>query len=100
MELVYDIGMTNDPIKIIKIYRENKNRMKNMVDGGESEVNRIIHDFFSKDNCVLRLLLYKDRVNKSKRKTEVPLYQFYVSMLPEEKLIYMVSLPNNEVKLS
>lgn len=37
----------------------------------------------------MRLVLYKDKVNKSRRKGDVPLFQFYINMPLEDKLIYM-----------
>ena len=53
-----------------------------------------MNDFFSNSNTVLRLVLYKDKINKSKRKGSVPLQQFYINMLYDEKIIYMVYKPS------
>jgi len=90
MTLILDTEMTNDPTEIIRIYRENKARGNVDIPGGESEVSRIVNDFFSNENTVKRLVLFKTTLNKSRRRGEVPLYQFYLNMLPDEKKIYMV----------
>jgi len=89
-----DSRLTNDPDEIIRIYQENKTRCRTSIAGGETEAARIINDFFSNGNTVLRLVLYKDVINKSKRKGAVPLQQFYINMLNEEKLTYMVYKPS------
>lgn len=94
MTLVLDEGMTNDPNDILRIYRENKQRCTIDIAGGEGEVSRLVYDFFSDMNTVQRLVLFKTVLNKSKRRAEVPLYQFYVNMLPEERRIYMVEKPS------
>ena len=67
------------------------------IPGGSSEVQRMIMQFFSNENTVARLVLFKDVVNKSKRKGDIPLYQFYTSMLHDEKLIYMVYKSNKVI---
>lgn len=94
LHLVHDVKMTNDPQEIMRIYQQNKARCSIDVQGGESEVNRILHDFFSNDNTVQRLVLFRDVVNKSKRKGDVPLYQFYINMMPEERLLNLVHKSN------
>jgi len=95
MELVVDTQkkMTNDPGEIKRIYYANKQRCRN-IQVGEQDVDRIVTDFFSIENTAKRLVCYKDVVNKSKRYAKVPLYQFYVQMQPDEKLIYMVEKSN------
>jgi hypothetical protein len=90
MSVSMDVKLTNEPIEILRHYRENKQRCQIDIPGGESEVNRILTEFFNDGNTVKRLIIYKDQINKSKRKGEVPLYQFYLSMPAEEKRIYLV----------
>ena len=38
-----------------------------------------------------RLILFIKHINKSKRKAEVPLYQFYINMPKEDRLLIMVN---------
>jgi len=52
----------------------------------------LITDFFSNESIVNRLVVYKDVVNKSRRRGDIPLYQFYINMLPEDKLIFLVQI--------
>ena len=40
-----------------------------------------------------------NKLNKSVRKGEVPLYQFYLNMSEEERLLYMVKTSNKETKI-
>lgn len=50
------------------------------------------------DNCVLRLVLYRDKINKSKRKADVPLYQFYLALKKEEQLVLMVEQSHKDMQ--
>lgn len=99
MTLVLDTKLTNDYTEIIKIYHSNKAKLQQDIPGGDDEVQRIVRDFFTNDNTVKRLVLYKDIVNKSKRKGEVPLYQFYLNMKPEEKRLAMVEKGKELIEL-
>ena len=49
-------------------------------------MTRKLNEFFSRDNMILRLALYKDRVNKSRRKGDVTLLVYYINCKPEERL--------------
>ena len=88
--MVMDVKMTNDVAKIVRLYRENRARAGLEIAGGEAYVDQILNDFFSLPNTVLRLCLYKEKLNKSARKGEVPLFQFYLNMSKEERLVFMI----------
>jgi len=93
MEMVLDAKLTNDPNQIIMIFKEKGSGL-----GLEfSEVSRVVTEFFTNKNTVLRLVLSKDVVNKSKRKGSVTLYQFYINMKLEERLVHLVWKSDKEI---
>ena len=57
---------------------------------GDDRVHSAVHNFFKIENTAIRLVAYKEVVNKCKRYANVPLYQFYVQMQKAEKQVYMV----------
>jgi len=77
--------LTNDIDAITSEYYKNKGQLDI---GGN--VDEAIKSFFSMENTAIRLVAYKEVVNKCKRYANVPLYQFYVQMQKAEKQIYMV----------
>ena len=77
--------LTNDIDAIKSEYYKNKGQLDI---GGN--VDEAIKSFFSMENTAIRLVAYKEVVNKCKRYANVPLYQFYVQMQKAEKQIYMV----------
>ena len=85
-----DFKFTNDKDEIKEIYEKNKQRARETISGGPSLVAKIVDAFFDDENTILRLELYRHYINKSKRKGSVPLLQFYINMLSEERLIHMV----------
>jgi hypothetical protein len=89
-------SFTNDKNEIKEIYEKNKQRARETISGGPGLVAKIVDDFFGNDNTILRLELYRHYVNKSKRKGSVPLLQFYINMLSEERLIHMVEKATDE----
>ena len=52
MHLVLDIKLTNEPSDVIKTYQQNKARCSADIQGGETEVSRVVRDFFSNENTV------------------------------------------------
>ena len=85
-----EFKFTNDKSEIKEIYEKNKQRARETISGGPSLVAKVVDDFFDDENTILRLELYRHYINKSKRKGSVPLLQFYINMLAEERLIHMV----------
>ena len=87
MRLVRDVRLTNEKNEILKIYRENSSSHNVQIAGGEAQITKALDDFFKDENIVMRLILFKDKINKSKRKAEMPLNVFYINMTPDEKKI-------------
>lgn len=90
MNLVLKIKLTNVPKEIIQIYRENKMRSDFEVPGGETSVEKIITEFFSDENCVKRLVLFGKYVSPSLRRGQVPLFQFYQNLKPDDRKLNML----------
>ena len=80
-------------VEAIMNFLVQKNRLTNDVDAIQSEyyknkswldiggnVDEAIKNFFNLENTAIRLVAYKEVVNKCKRYANVPLYQFYVQM--------------------
>ena len=72
--------LTNDIETIQSEYYKNKGQLDI---GGN--VDEAISSFFNIENTAIRLVAYKEVVNKCKRYANVPLYQFYVQMQKSEK---------------
>ena len=90
MVLVHETKMTNDSSKIMHIYQQNKERCILQIPGGETEVKRLLSDFFSSENIALRLLLLRDEINQSRRKGNVTLLAFFINVQNEDRLYYMI----------
>ena len=73
--LVQKNRLTNDVDAIQSEYYKNKSQLDI---GGN--VDEAIKNFFNLENTAIRLVAYKEVVNKCKRYANVPLYQFYVQM--------------------
>ena len=91
--LVRKDKLTNDIDAIKSEYYKNKGQLDI---GGN--VEEAISNFFSLENTAIRLVAYKDVVNKCKRYANVPLYQFYVQMQKAEKQIYMVEKSSKRMR--
>ena len=55
--------LPNDPSEIIKIYQQNRARASSQV--SEGSISSALSTFFKPFNSVLRILLYRDVINKS-----------------------------------
>ena len=62
----------------------------------DSTVRKNLEKFFASDQMVLRLALYKDRVNKSRRKGDVTLLVYYINCKPEERLHNFFAMKDKE----
>ena len=71
MQLVSDHKMTNDAREAFRVFRDHKDRCS--ADIGESEAERLLNEFLTEENQMRRLVMYKDRVNPSRRRGNVPL---------------------------
>lgn len=101
MNLVLKVKLTNVSSEIIQIYRENKMRCDFEVPGGESSVQKIITEFFTDENCVRRLVLFGKYVSPSLRRGQVPLFQFYQNLKPDDRKLNMVERSHTKmIKLS
>jgi hypothetical protein len=95
--------LTNEEQTIFSCFRRYKGEIvdssgRSLQDGDEV-VDSAIRNFFDIDNTALRLVAYKEVVNKCKRYANVPLYQFYVQMQKAEKVVFMVDKSANKRKI-
>lgn len=81
MFLVNDIKLTNVAVDIKETYYRNKDRCQSKVSGGDQQVNKLVDDFWTGNNIVLRLCLAKDVINKSKAKANVTPLTFYINTM-------------------
>lgn len=86
MQMVAKIQLKPGLDHVKRVYQANKDMAKLNIPGGDQAVTRKLNEFFSRDNMVLRLALYKDRVNKSRRKGDVTLLVYYINCKPDERL--------------
>ena len=92
MEVVSTHKMTNNPANVMKIYCEHPADFPE-VPGGQQRVATLVSEFFSDENLMRRLILYRDEINKSKRRGQVPYHTFYKNCLPEDRLYNMFNQP-------
>mmetsp|Transcript_33677 Transcript_33677/g.52018 ORF Transcript_33677/g.52018 Transcript_33677/m.52018 type:complete len:369 (-) Transcript_33677:3302-4408(-) len=90
MKLAQEIKMTNEVPKILSYYEQNKGRCSKQIRGGETGARSLLTSFFSDANVILRLQLYRDKINTSRRRGDVPLLAFYINIQPEDRLYYLV----------
>ncbi len=90
MKLAQEFQMTNEPAKILSYYEQNKDRCSKQIRGGETGARSLLTSFFSDANVILRLQLYRDKINTSRRRGDVPLLAFYINIQPEDRLYYMI----------
>lgn len=79
-----------------QVYQANKEMAKLNIPGGDQAVTRKLNEFFRKDNMILRLALFKDRVSKSRRKGDVTLLVYYINCKPEERLNNFFAMRDKE----
>ena len=60
------------------------------IPGGMDKVNKLIQIFFSDEELAYRLILYRDYINKSKRRASVPLPILFDSIRPEDRVFNMI----------
>ena len=92
MEVVSTHKMTNNPANVVKIYCERCTDFPQGV-GGQQQLEDLVREFFSDENLMRRLVLYRDEINKSRRRGAVPERAFYKSCLPEDRLYNMFNQP-------
>lgn len=64
-----------------------------------SNVSMLLSQFFDPYEVVLRLNIYKDRINTSKRRAQgVPLHAFYLNVSQNERLAYLFDIDEPEKK--
>lgn len=62
-------------------------------------VTMLLSQFFDPYEVVLRLNIYKDRINTSKRRAQgVPLHAFYLNVSQNERLAYLFDIDEPEKK--
>ena len=85
LTLVARFGLSGNPAKIQKTYAE---MIKNDPRAGpdEATAKRLLDEFFREENRVLRLMMYKDRVNCSRRKGNVTLLVYYINCKEHERV--------------
>ena len=86
LQMVGKVAMKAGLDHVKQVYQANKDMAKLNIPGGDQAVTRKINEFFNRDNMVLRLALFKDRVNKSRRKGDVTLLVYYINCKPDERL--------------
>lgn len=57
---------------------------------GGIDANQLIRKFFSNEELAYRFILYKDFINKSKRRADVPLQTLFDSIRPEDRLFNLI----------
>lgn len=79
--------MTNNPADVMELIVRHKGLGDHQVD--QARAAQLLNEFFNMDNLAIRLIIYKDTINKSKRKANVPLQTFYVNIPYYERLVHM-----------
>ena len=85
LTLVSRFGLSGNPSKVQKTYAE---MIKNDPRAGpdEATAKRMLDEFYREENRVLRLMMFKDRVNCSRRKGNVTLLVYYINCKEHERV--------------
>lgn len=91
--------MASTAAEVSRLYAANRvKRAQSKLDVGEDEISKLIGEFFDPDEKVLRLNLYKDRINTSRRRGAIPLHAFYLNAPPNDRLAYLFDIPEPDKK--
>ena len=92
MEVVIARKLTNDPQQVLGTYLDAVGGLGDRPKDRE-DIRRLVTEFFANENLMARLILYRDEINKSKRRGDVPYTAFYRSIQQEERLCNMFNQP-------
>ena len=91
--------MANTADEVKRLYDAHKGaRAESTIRTSESKLPQLLAEFFGPHEVVLRLNLYKDRINTSRRRGAVPLHAFYLNAPPNDRLAYLFDIPEPEKK--
>ena len=84
--------MANTKQEVAKVFQERKMTLGKKLNN-EKAVNLLLDQFYNPFEVVLRLNLYKDRINTSKRRAAgVPLHAFYMNVPQNERMAYLFDI--------
>lgn len=82
--------MANTAEEVSRIFDRNKGQAGKTEMG---DVQKLLAEFFDPYEVVLRLNIYKDRINTSRRRGDVPLHAFYLNTPPNDRLAFLFDIP-------
>ena len=90
--MVRDVGMTNDPVAIYRIYRDQKEKARLGIiwPKGDEDVERMTKEFFKPERFLKRLKLLYDYKNRQGQVKHLSLFGFYLQLKKREKLLYLI----------
>lgn len=83
--------MANTKKEVDRLFKERKPTLGKKLHN--ENINLLLNEFYDPHDMVLRLNLYKDRINTSKRRAAgVPLHAFYMNVPQAERLAYLFDI--------
>lgn len=90
--------MANTADEVKRIYDANKVKKAEAKLNTTDDITKLLREFFDPNEIVLRLNLYKDRINTSRRRGAIPLHAFYLNAPPNDRLAYLFDIPEPDHK--
>lgn len=85
--------MASTPQEVGRLFDRNRGQAAIKISG---DISKLLAEFFDPYEAVLRLNIYKDRINTSKRRGAVPLHAFYLNTPPNDRLAFLFEIPDAE----